>query len=92
MLADLHVHADFGVFADYATHRGDDFRVLKIQLRLLDRGLFLLHGGVGGKRARTGGSYLARASLRVAIIRIGLREPAARLSDLLLGGSGRGVG
>ena len=30
LLAGLHVHSDFGVFADHAVHRRDDFRVLKI--------------------------------------------------------------
>src|SRR5271163_1033227 len=92
LLAGLDVHAYFGIFADHAIYRRDDFRVLKIELRLLDRGLFLLHGGVSGERASTRGSYLARAGLRVAIICIGVREAAARLSYLLLGRGGGSVG
>ena len=91
MLAGSDVHPYFGVFADDAVDRRHDFRILQIQFGLLDRGLSLLHGGVGGNRARFGGGHLFRAGLRVLQIGLGLSQLALRLGHLLGRGGGGGM-
>ena len=56
LLPGLNVHSHFDVLGYYAVHRRRNFGVLQIQLRLLERGLFLLHRCLGTKsmaRVRT---------------------------------------
>jgi hypothetical protein len=80
LLAGLHVHADDDRFIHLAADRGDNFRVLQVQLGLLQRGALLFHVGNRGAGSRLGRRNLLRPGFRGTMIGYGAFQAATGLA------------